>query len=93
MSDFPQVSRVLKTFFNTEDGLSEDVAIRMYQRANASSANREAYEAELIEAFANGQVSWKNLLLNDDFEVFDAASEDEAREYARKILWVPIFES
>lgn len=91
MSDFPQIHRVLKTFFNADDGLSEDAAIRMYQRAMASSANREALEDELSQAFKDGHVSWKKLLLNDDYEVFDAASEDEAREYAHKILWIPIF--
>lgn len=93
MSDFPQIHRVLKTFFNAEDGLSEDAAIRMYQRATALSANRDAMESELSRAFKDGYVSWKKLLLNDDYEVFDASSEDEAREYARRILWAPIFES
>ncbi|GLQ92773.1 hypothetical protein [Dyella acidisoli] len=91
MSDFPQISRVLKACFNVEDGLSEDVAIRMYQRALASSANRDALEAELARAFGDTQVSWKKLLLNDDYEVFDAPSEEEMRAYAHRILWQPIF--
>jgi uncharacterized protein YdaU (DUF1376 family) len=93
MSDFPQISRVLKTYFNAEDGLSEDVAIRMYQRASASSASRDALEAELATAFSDTNVSWKNLLLNDDYEVFDAQSENDARAYAHRILWQPIFGS
>ena len=93
MSDFPQISRVLKTYFNVEDGLSEDVAIRMYQRASNSTANRDALKEELARAFGDTHVSWKNILLNDDYEVLDAQSEDEARAYAHRILWKPIFDS
>lgn len=91
MSDFPQIGRVLGTFFNVDHGLSEDVAIRLFQRALASGENREALEGELNQAFADKQISWKKLLLNDDYEVFDAAPGVEAREYAHKILWVPTF--
>jgi hypothetical protein len=30
------------------------------------------------------------MLRNDSFEVYDAESEEEAKEYARKILWGPV---
>jgi hypothetical protein len=92
MEEFPNIKHMLKVTFNVEDGLSEDVAIRLYQRAAKSSANFEALKQELQMAFSRTDVSWKEILLNTEYEVFDAENEDEAREYALKILWKPIFE-
>jgi len=42
-------------------------------------------------AFDDETLSWKDMLLNEAYEVFDAQSEDEAKEHARRILWEPIF--
>ncbi|WP_081422565.1 hypothetical protein [Xanthomonas cannabis] len=93
MYNFPQISRSLRSYFNAEDGLSEEVSIEIYRRASASGGHRSALEAELVAAFGATQVSWKELLSNDDYEVFHAASEEEARIYAHRILWEPIFGS
>ncbi|MDT0140812.1 hypothetical protein [Acidovorax sp. PRC11] len=82
---------MLRTAYNAEDGLSEDASIRLYQRASGAGDNRTKLEVELREAFSRNDVSWRQLLCNDDFEVADIETEDEAREHARKILWEPIF--
>jgi hypothetical protein len=81
---------MLRTVFNAEDGLSEDVAIRLYQRAASSSGKLAALKEELQIAFEDEEVSWKNILWNDDYEVYDARDEKEAREFARRILWKPL---
>ncbi|MCB1892780.1 MAG: hypothetical protein KDF48_11205 [Rhodocyclaceae bacterium] len=89
MKRFPAIESVLKTIFNAEDGLSEDVAIRLYQRTAKSSYSN--LKAELEEAFASDAVCWRDMLLTEEYEVFDADSEQEAKAYARKILWDPLF--
>ncbi|WP_380602278.1 hypothetical protein [Steroidobacter flavus] len=90
MSRFPTIRHMLRTAFNVEDGLSEDVAIRFYQRS-ATRGDLEKLKQELQLAFAAPDFSWREMLSNQEYEVFDVDSEDEAREYARRILWKPIF--
>ena len=91
MKKFPNIIHTLKTLFNAEDGLSEDTSIKLYQRTTMSSGNLDVLKQELNTAFSDPTISWKSMLLNDDYEVFDAESESEAREYAKRILWEPIF--
>jgi hypothetical protein len=90
MNEYPIITQMLRTVFNSEDGLSYDVAIRLYKRATENSGQTAALTVELKKAFDDLSLSWKKVLLNDDYEVFDAQSEAEAREYARRILWIPI---
>jgi hypothetical protein len=91
MNRFPTIAHKLKTIFNVNHGLSEDVAIRLYKQA-AASANGEMLRNELREAFSDPQFSWKQMLRNPECEVLDADTEEEARAYARRILWAPLFD-
>jgi len=84
---------MLRTIFNAKDGLSEEVSIRLYQRAVAQSGTRDKLKAELKAAFSNPETSWRHLLCNDDYEVLDFETEAEAREHALRILWEPIIET
>lgn len=90
MNSFENVVHMLKTVFNVDSGLSEDAAIRIYQRTAQSSGKLERIREELGQGLNDPGVSWRTLLLNDDYEVFDAETEDEARAYAVKILWEPL---
>ena len=81
---------MLQTCFNAEDGLSEEQSIRLYLRAVADGHHRETLEAELKAAFLEPETSWRRLLCNDDYEVVDLKSEDDAREHAHRILWAPL---
>ena len=90
MTNYPSIRRVLSTVFNCEDGLSLDVAKSLYARSQASSPNMTEFKRELREALNNPSVSWKHLLCNDDYEVIDAESEEDARKFAVEVLWVPI---
>jgi hypothetical protein len=92
VNDFPNISHALRTLFNAEHGLSEDVAIRIYCRAAKTSGKMAELRRELERAFADQTLSWKDMLLNDDYEVFDASGESEARAHALRILWTPIFD-
>ncbi|WP_200960991.1 hypothetical protein [Noviherbaspirillum sp. Root189] len=90
MKNYPNITHMLKTVFNAEDGLSIDTAIRIYQRTAVSSGNLDALKCELKLAFSDQDLSWKEMLRNDDYEVFDAETENDAREHAKKILWAPL---
>jgi len=89
--EYPIISRMLRTIFNSEDGLSEDVATRMYVRAVASEGSEDALKSELRMAFSDANLSWLELLSNDEFEVYCAEDEQDARQHAERILWLPIF--
>lgn len=91
MSEFPTIKSLLGTIFNTEDGLSEDVSIRLYRRALNFGDCRSRLAAELQAAFSSDATSWKQMLCNEEYEVADFETESEAREHARKILWDPLF--
>lgn len=88
---YPIIVRMLRTIFNSEDGLSEDVATRMYIRAATTEGCTDALKLELESAFSDANLSWQNVLSNDDYEVYCADSEEDARLYAKKILWLPVF--
>lgn len=91
MTKFPSIVHMLRIAYNAEDGLSQDVSIRLYQRAAGTGDNRAKLECELREAFSQSDLSWRQMLCNDEFEVVDLEDEQGAREYARRILWEPIF--
>lgn len=90
MNTFENVVHMLKTVFNVDSGLSEDAAIRIYRRTAQSSGKLERLKEELDQGLNDPGVSWKTLLLNDDYEVFDAETEDDARAYASRVLWEPL---
>ncbi|GLQ98670.1 hypothetical protein [Dyella mobilis] len=90
MTDYPNIRRVLSTVFNCEDGLSLDVVKGLYVRSQVSSANAAEFRRELRDALNDPFVSWKHLLCNNDYEVFDAESEEDARRFAVEVLWEPL---
>lgn len=91
MNEFPTIIHMLRTVYNAEDGLSYDVSVRLYQRAATVEDNKGKLHAELLEAFSKDDLSWRQILCNEEYEVADIETESEAREYARKLLWDPLF--
>lgn len=90
MIGIDSVVHMLKTVFNVDSGLSEDAAINIYRRSVQSSGELEALQEELDYALSDPSVSWKALLANSDYEVFDAETEQQATAYARRVLGEPL---
>ncbi|MDP2870554.1 hypothetical protein [Methyloversatilis sp.] len=90
MIEIDSVLHMLKTIFNVDSGLSEAAAINIYRRSAQSSGKLEALLEELGYALSDPSVSWKALLANSDYEVFDAETEEQAKAYARRVLWEPL---
>ncbi len=89
MSKYKNIEYMLKTVFSNDFSFSEDDAKSLYLEAIANYRNE--YEVELEEAFSDSNISWKNMLLNSGNEVFDAATEDEAKNFVLKMLYEPVF--
>ncbi|MGR4037948.1 MULTISPECIES: hypothetical protein [unclassified Pseudomonas] len=87
---YVNLSYFLKTVFSADFGFSEAMAIDLYKEAVDNAGKRGELKKELLEAFEDESVSWKEMLLNDEYEVMDLDSEDEARAYAKRVLWDPI---
>ena len=90
MIKYPLISHALRTCFNVEDGLSLDAGIRLYVRNAVSTGRVEEYLKEVDAAMADAAVDWKSVLLNDEYEVYDADTPDEAKQYAQQILQEPL---
>lgn len=90
MDQHLRISTALRTAFNAEDGLTPEVSSALYVRLVTNSPAFQGFKAELAEAFEDSRTSWKCLLLNDQYEVYDAADERDARDHAYRILWLPI---
>lgn len=90
MTEYPNIKRILSTVYNCDNGLSLDVAKRLYVRSQKTSPGAAELKRELREALNDPSVSWKYLLCNDGYEVIDVESEEEARKFAVEVLWEPI---
>jgi hypothetical protein len=90
MSKYPLISHALRTCFNVEHGLSQDVAIRLYVRNAVNTGRVEEYLREVDAALADPDINWKSTLASRQCEVYDADTEEEAKLYAQQILREPL---
>lgn len=84
--------RALGTIFSIETGLSDDSAKAMFQRSLADADWSHQLQLELEQAFASPKTPWKDLLSNAEYEVFDAETDSEARDFIAESLLKPIRE-
>lgn len=87
MNDYKLLRGALSAMFSTESGMSWDEGQSALRRSLTNPRWRSNFEAELRAAFDDPNVSWITLLFNEDYEVYEAASEGDARQFARKLLW------
>lgn len=87
MNNFPEIEYILSTVFSIETGLPDDAAIAFFQRILQNHDLKRRLEQELIRAFSSSKTPWKMLLSNDRYEVFEAETDDEARNFIAKMLW------
>ncbi len=90
MPDYPRIKHALHTFFNAEDGLSEEVSRRLLARSMRTPEAMASFMRELQAALADPELSWRSMLFNDEYEVVDALSEAEAREFVQRNLVEPL---
>jgi len=93
MEKYQNIIYMLKNIFVVDLGFPEDMAISLYKESLQSSGKLGDMKQELREAFSDKDVSWKEMLLNDDYEVLDFDTEEEAKEFVERVLWEPITNS
>ena len=91
--NYPAIDQILGAVFDLDHGFSERVTADLYIRSVVNRVDTEEIKRELRSAFSDPKFSWKNMLSNDDREVYDTNSEEDAREYALKILWTPLVQA
>ena len=91
MTEFPEIEGILSAAFSIDTGLSDHAATELLRRALQSQEWKDRFQAELIRAFSAPGTPWRTLLSNDRYEVFDAGTDAEARDFIVKTLWEPTF--
>ncbi len=91
MSTHQRIRKILGAAFSADVGLSNAAQREILLRALDNHDWRVAFQNELLEAFSSAETSWIELLSNDEYEVIDSESEDEARTIAASMLWEPTF--
>jgi len=87
---YGNIRHMLKTVFVSDFSLLEDVAIKIYIDSLNSSGKREEMKRELDAAFEDKSLSWRNMLVNDEYEVLEFETEEEAKTYIKRVLWKPL---
>ncbi|WP_339421364.1 MULTISPECIES: hypothetical protein [unclassified Pseudomonas] len=87
---YENIRHMLKTIFVVEFSLPEDVSINIYVEGLRSSGKKEEMKSELAKAFEDKNISWRNMLVNDEYEVLEFETEEEARAYVKRVLWEPL---
>lgn len=91
MDDYSLIETVLAGTFSSSVGFGEDEAISELRKdIESNPVFRKGIEDELKKAFLDHDLSWRALFLEHNVCFFE--NEDEARSYARKILWDIVFE-
>ncbi|MCS3811224.1 hypothetical protein FHY19_004324 [Xanthomonas arboricola] len=74
---YPFIEIALRTIFNAKDGLCLAVSCGLYARSIRSSPAFRDLKEELARALADQDLSWKELLSNDMYEVIELDTEED----------------
>ncbi|AOS39542.1 hypothetical protein A0U95_12440 [Pseudomonas brassicacearum] len=87
---YKNIRYMLKAIFSADLGFQEEDAKNIYVRGLRSSGKLDEMRAELAAAFEDRSVRWREMLLNDDYEVQDFETEEESLTYVKRVLWDPL---
>lgn len=86
MQDYALIESVLAGIFSSSVGYTEQEALAHLKKDISTNPEfRAGFEAELRQAFLDQRLSWRDLLAEHDVCFLD--TEEQAAEYARKMLW------
>lgn len=91
MSQYGYVDHVLANYFAAGVGLSEEEGMAsLRQHLSASQELSNGFRVDLRAALNDSTYSWSEALAENDVVVIE--NEDEAKAYARKLLWPSVSE-
>lgn len=83
---YEYINHVLANYLNASIGYSEDEAISILRKDFDNSPElAKGVAADLEKAFGDRDYSWREVMA--EYDVISADTEEEARAYAKKILW------
>ncbi|MEZ6097053.1 MAG: hypothetical protein R3C03_22995 [Pirellulaceae bacterium] len=83
MKSYQNVRSTLESCFSIQAERSEEDEKAAYMREYYANPD---LRLEIKNLFLDESVNWRELLFNKNYEVYEADSEEEAREFAREIL-------
>ena len=88
---YPEVEYVIANYLSADVEYTEDEVVK-YIRENLSDNPETAtrYRLELCAALSDPNYSWKDAFSR--FNAMPADTEEEARSYARRMLWERVLE-
>lgn len=81
------LKNILSSVFSVQTGLSNDAAEAMFLRAVAADP---LLIAEIRIAFDQKDTNWRELLFNENYEVYETDTNEDARDFARQLLLKPL---
>jgi len=91
MKNYPTLRNLLISVFSVDVGLEESEEIAALERVLSDPAQRTEIEGELRQLFQDATISWSELLENDEYVVYPADDEEDAKEYVVESLWNRVF--
>jgi hypothetical protein len=89
MNDYSLIQTVFGGIYASDLGRSEAEAEALLREALQNEKYKNELAVVVEEAFSDPNFSWKEAL--EEYEVYPADDEEEARDYAKKVLWDVIF--
>lgn len=87
MNQYPVLKNLLVSIMSVDVGLSQEREEAALVASLENGEYRQKIRHELEAAFLDEDFSWMNLLDNENYCVFPADSEEEAKEYVKARLW------
>ncbi|GGB22084.1 hypothetical protein [Agarivorans gilvus] len=91
MKSYSTLRNLLISVFSVDVGLEENEEIEALERVLSDSSQRMEIEGELRQLFQDTSISWSELLENDEYVVYPADDEADAKAYVVESLWNRVF--
>ncbi len=91
MNDYPSLRNLLISIFSVDVGLEESDEIAALERVLSDPIQKAEIESELKQLFKDKSISWSELLENEEYVVYPADDEEDAKEYVIENLWNRVF--
>ncbi|QMV15560.1 hypothetical protein [Vibrio spartinae] len=91
MNDYPSLRNLLISIFSVDVGLEESDEIAALERVLSDPIQKAEIESELKQLFKDKSICWSELLENEEYVVYPADDEEDAKEYVIENLWSRVF--
>lgn len=89
MKDYSMIHGILAAVFASDLGRSDKEANDLFQEMLASAEYKRQFGEVLVAAFQDPDFSWEAAL--NEYEIYPADDEADAKKYAVEILWRHVF--